>query len=286
MEFWLISDGEKEGPILDFELRSRIRGKEVTADQKVWYSELEKWTPIGELELFANEFTADAVNEDNVEDYLSQLDKDLADGKSNAPTPPPIPPEIHLWRRFGARWFDYLAYLALFHIWIVWADVDLKALAQRSLFPIVFVMPWIFFEAVALHFWGTTLGKWLTGLKVRTVEAQKLTAGKALLRTVRVMILGMGFAQPFLIIICHLLASWFATKKKIVLWDSSAGIRLERAKETPQKWIAFAVGIFFSFSVLMWAAYQIAPSLMTPEKRAEFEKMQQQMEQALESEKN
>ena len=38
MEFWLIIEGEKEGPILDFELRSRIRNGEVSAEQKVWHS--------------------------------------------------------------------------------------------------------------------------------------------------------------------------------------------------------------------------------------------------------
>ena len=84
----------------------------------IWYSDLEEWTPIGEVELFASEFSVTTVTEENVEGYLAQLDEEEA----AVPKPPPIPTELHIWRRFGARWFDYMAYMSVFLI-LVWAMV-------------------------------------------------------------------------------------------------------------------------------------------------------------------
>lgn len=277
MEFWIVSDGEKEGPFLDFDLRTRIREGEVQRDQKVWHADLDGWTPIGELELFANEFKDEVkvVTGENVEDYLADLDEEEA----TTPSPPPVPAELHIARRFGARWFDYLAYMALFFVWVALAGVDLKGLQQRPLFPLILVLPWIFLEAAALHFWGTTPGKWLTGLQVRGPEGNKLAPGAAFLRTVRVMILGMGFTQIILREICQAVALWFAVKKKVVLWDTSVGNRLETAAESPRKWVAFGVGMLLSLILLTSSAYHVGLSQMTDEERAEYEEMQDKIEQ-------
>ena len=268
MEFWVVREGEKEGPMLDFDLRSRIRSGEVKAEQKVWYSDLEEWTPIGEVELFANEFKVTTVTDENVEGYLSQLDDEI---EPATPKPPPVPVELHIWRRFGARWFDYMAYMAVVFILVLIFKVDLIGLQQKALFPFVLILPWIFLETASLHFWGTTPGKWLAGLKVRGPFQQNLSAGAALLRTMRVMILGMGFAQPVLREICQALAFWFATKKKVVLWDTPVGTRLERIQDLPQKWVALGVGIVGSLLIIMAASYQIVHSQMSPEELQEME---------------
>ena len=273
MEFWIVSKGEKEGPMLDFDLRSRIRSGEVKAEQKVWYSDLEEWTPIGEVELFANEFEVTTVTEENVEGYLAKLDKEEA----VTPTPPPVPTELHLWRRFGARWFDYMAYMAVFFVLVLVFSLDFIGMRQSMLFPFVFVLPWIFLEAVSLHFWGTTPGKWLAGLQVRGPTREKLTAGASMLRTMRVMILGMGFGQPILREICQGLAFWFATKKKVVLWDTPVGSRLERLPDTPLKWVGFGVGMVVFLTIIMVAFYQIELSQMSPEELQERNERIQQI---------
>lgn len=266
--------------MLDYELRSRIRSGEVQADQKVWFSDLEEWTAVGELELFAHEFREAKIDEDNVEGYLQQLDEELESTQEVVPTPPPVPAELHLWRRFGARWFDYLAYMSVFFGWVAWTEVSLEGLRQRALFPVVLILPWVFLEAVALHFWGTTPGKWLVGLRVRDKNSRKLTAGAALLRTVRVMILGMGFGRILLREICHLLALWFAIKKKVVLWDASVGIRLERAEESTTKWVIFGLGMLVSLGMVIWLHLHITFTQMSPEDR---EDLGQQWREALTS---
>ncbi len=273
MEFWIIKDGEKEGPLLDFDLRSRIRAGEVTAEQKVWCSALDEWTPLGEVGLFTNEFEITKVTEENVDDYLSQVDREIEEPVVQSG----LPSEIHLWRRFAARWFDYLVFLALLFSVIAITGIDLAGLQRNLFFPFVMILPWLFVETTLLHFWGTTPGKWLTGLQVRDAEGRKLSAGASFTRTMRVMILGMGFAQPLFREVCHLISLWLAVKKKIVMWDTGVGIRLERIRETPVKWVTFALGLLFSFIVLTVAAYQIGLSQMTPEELNELEQRVQRI---------
>ena len=273
--------------MLDFDLRSRIRSGEVQSHHKLWFTELEEWTPIGEVALFANEFEVEGVKIDgeNVEGYLAELEEELESRESTPPTPPPLPPDLHLWRRFGGRWFDYLGYMAVFFVWIAWTGADLKALHQRALFPVVLILPWMFLEAASLHYWGTTPGKWLVGLRVRDASSRKLSPGMALFRTMRVMILGMGFGQVFLREFCHLVALWFAVKRKVVLWDASMGIRLERAPESPQKWIAFGVGILMFISVSMAAGLKIAEVNPSPEEKAGLAELQKLRDQLFNPEK-
>lgn len=264
--------------MLDFDLRSRIRSGEVTADQKVWHADLEGWMPIGELDLFANEFEITTVTEDNVGDYLEKL----AEEDSVVPTsPPPIPVELHIWRRFGARWFDYLAYMAAFFTLVAVADLDLVGLSEKALFPFVLILPWVFLEAASLHFWGTTPGKWLSGLRVRGGNLKNLSAGAAMLRTMRVMILGMGFAQPVLSQICQGLAFWFAKKKKVVLWDTPVGNRLEFVKDVPLKWVAFGLGMALFLLVNLAGLYQFRLSQLSPEQLADHEARKAAIEQIL-----
>ena len=268
MEFWLIKDGEKEGPILDFELRSRIRSGEVSAEQKVWHADLDDWIPIGEAELFANEFKSELIGEENVGKYLAGLEEE------ESATPPPFPVEpvqIHLWRRFGARYFDYFGYMMVFFLMVVVFDLELKAMGENPWFPFVLVLPLLFIETTLLTYWGTTPGKWLTGLTVRGADERKLSGGAAFLRTMRVMILGMGFGQPILREICNLIALWFAVKKKVVIWDTPVGIRLRRLPDAAAKWVTFGLGIFFFMMVTGFASIQILYKEGTPEEKAKIE---------------
>lgn len=266
MEFWLINDGEKEGPILDFELRSRIRAGDVSEDQKVWYTELDGWTPIGEVELFANEFTPQIVTEENVESYLEKLEA----SEPHPVTPPPVPVELHLWRRFAGRWFDYLSYMLVFFLLVLTLDLDFLALGSNPYFAFVLILPWLFLETVALHYWGTTPGKWLVGLKVRGPNGEKLTPGLSFLRTMRVMILGMGFGQIFLREICHLVALWFAVKKKVVMWDTPAGIRLIRSPDSAAKWVTFGLSLLCVLLFNLSALFVISYENMSPDERDKF----------------
>lgn len=295
MEIWLIEDGKKTGPFIDFEVRSRIHAGEVKAETKVWYRDLDTWTPLGESPLFANEFEKEAepelVTAENVEAYTAKLDQELREqlaapnensdqsGEPAGPLAgvPALPRNLHLWRRFAARWFDFILYSLLMTAVIVWSGRSIFELASNSLFAFVSILPWFFLESLSTCIWGSTPGKWLVGLKVRGVHGQKLTAGQAILRTMRVIILGMGFGQGVLIIICHSIAAWLGFKRQIVLWDTPVGTNVLLDDPKPAKWLAlggFLFLFFFLYTLLMLPMMsQMDTDKLSPEEKKVWEQV-------------
>ena len=52
MDIWIILDGEKIGPIHDFEIRRKIEAGELSATTPAWHEGLAAWKPLVEIELF------------------------------------------------------------------------------------------------------------------------------------------------------------------------------------------------------------------------------------------
>ena len=93
------------------------------------------------------------------------------------------------WRRYAARWLDLLIY------GLLWNAV------ARCIFRLnlgsEFYAGWLFtlvdtavgvllmllIEPALLHFWGTTPGKWLFGLRVRAENGEKIAYRTAFART-------------------------------------------------------------------------------------------------------
>ena len=253
MQIWLITDGEKEGPFLDFEIRSRIQSGELSQDQKVWHSDLDGWTPLGEVDLFAHEFEKKSHIEEQIEEEQAELAS--LEKAAKEPRLQPVMRDLHLWRRFGARWFDYLLYMTLLLGAIVLARVDFFALSLSPWFPFVSLLPWIFLESISLSFWGTTPGKWLAGLRVRNAAQDKLSSGQSILRSMRVVILGMGFGPGIFLFLCHGISAWLGFKKKIVLWDTPVGTEVNVHEPKPEKWVGFGLGIAGLLSGLMGLSF-------------------------------
>lgn len=281
MDYWYLKDGEKLGPLTEFEIRSRIRNGDVQPDDKVWYRDLDAWLPLREVEALVSELPAsedfledfEEINSDNVDDYLERLDQVFEGHSKQAPPPLPIKGINRgtLWRRFAARWFDFQLYILLFLTTLLLANAGLGELMGNKYYFFVLILPWILFEAVALTSWGTTPGKWLTGFKVRDEEGKKLSARTALLRTIRVMILGMGFGIPILREVSWLFHYWLSKKIGSVLWDTSARIRVQSVGQSTQRWVAYGLllgAILISFMAVNVHVYYHE---MTDEQRAPVE---------------
>ncbi len=94
MQFWLIDNGEKSGPLEDYEIRELIRKGEVSSDRKIWHEGADGWISAGEVAVLKSEF------EQKLE-------------------PPPIPEELKdlqpffYLRRGGARGLAYMLYLLM-----------------------------------------------------------------------------------------------------------------------------------------------------------------------------
>ena len=109
------------------------------------------------------------------------------------------------WRRFFARVLDYWLLIlpvgfgtgmilgALSVTWVLWLQKPMNALMLNlALAPVVMLL-----EALLFAWLGTTPGKWLLGVQVRTLDGQRPDLGQYLRRQSRVYVFGIAGWLPF-----------------------------------------------------------------------------------------
>ena len=106
---------------------------------------------------------------------------------------------VHPWRRYFARTIDYLI-LNLLELFLLVAVLRIRPLNDPVYtwmgLAIVSYLLWIPLEAVLLHFWGTTPGKWIMGIRIESVNGGKLSIFAALGRAWSVLWGGYGMTVP------------------------------------------------------------------------------------------
>ena len=149
-----------------------------------------------------------------------------------------IPPAGCPWRRYFARSLDLSLYgliwsmvgqwglrinPVLYHAW-VWTLACTYAGAVLMLA----------FEPVLLHFWGTTIGKWVFGLSVCDEDGHKLSIRTAFARAWGVFCIGMGWGIP-LYNLYRMWRSYRTCTEEELSWDlDNACAIVVRERET--KW--------------------------------------------------
>jgi DNA-binding transcriptional MerR regulator len=138
----------------------------------------------------------------NAEHYLTMLreirfqDRPVArtDFREN------IPKEIHPWRRFFARWLDYGLWSAVItFVYIVILRVrPLPGNFLSALITIFGMALSIPVEALMLHKFGTTSGKFAFGIRLESIQGGNLTWEEALRRSCNVYVQGCGCCIPVL----------------------------------------------------------------------------------------
>jgi len=242
MELWIIRDGEKSGPLEDYEVREMVRSGEVGPETRVWHEGAGGWLRADEVSVLTGEFRKEAE-------------------------PPPIPLQrerFRPWRRFGARFFDLISYSLILVVAARLTDGGLQSdenVAPSPWLIIGTLLPAILIEAALLGSVGFTPGKWLLRMRVETMDGQRLTTGQAFVRSMRVWILGMGMREPILMALGHLLSLWFGLKKGALLWDLQSGFEV-RAEELDARRVAgFAGALVTLIGLSFWALWpQLGPA--------------------------
>lgn len=225
MVLWLIQDGEKSGPFEDYEVREMIRDGKVTEETRVWHEGAEGWVTAPEVPVLEGEFVNKVVE------------------------PPPIPrqmPPFLAWRRLGARFFDFTLYSLVFNGILLLLGHEMSIQPDQSGWILVArVVPVILMEAALVSSFGFTPGKWLLGLRVETRLKQRLSTGQAIVRSMRVWVLGMGMMELVLMFLGHCLSLWFGLKKGGMLWDLQSGFQVANRELPPKRvifyWVAFTL---------------------------------------------
>jgi len=219
----------------DYELRELIRSKKVTADTKVWHEGADDWLPAREVQFLKKDFPT-------VE-------------------PPPIPqeaPVFHMWRRFVARWFDMMLYVALLAVVFRLAGIRFMPTPEEQLgiSALFRFLPMVIMEGALLSAFGITPGKYLMALKVTRDTGELISAGAAIMRSLRVWVLGMGMNLPILTVIGHEIAVWFGKKRGAPIWDLVPPFRVTGKVLNPQKIVLLVVGVLAINGVLTWATWE------------------------------
>lgn len=134
------------------------------------------------------------------------------------------------WRRYFARTMDVSLCsisIEIFLMLVFRYNPFSNRLGIQLIIVIISLILVIFVEPLLLKVFGTTPGKWITGMKVYNSEYERNPSyTEALSRTIRVMWYGMGFLIPVYHII-RLIKSYRSCKKNTTLrWEQETEIQL------------------------------------------------------------
>ena len=255
MDIWIIRNGEKVGPIHDYEARRKIESGELTRDTPAWHEGLDAWRPLGEIAIFKDEFNW--VHLDDLDSGPTHEEEEAA--LLAAATPPPLPIGPVLWRRFWARWLDIHVYVAVWWLSMWVSGRQIEAVLNNIWIMVVQLVPWFIVESILIHRFGTTPGKWLLGLRVANTNGTPLSLAAATLRSFRVLVGGVGFGFSLLALFCQTLSYFTAKRLGNALWDHAGGHRVQSRPLVAWR-IIVAVCVFLAALQLQMAV--IAPYVL------------------------
>ncbi|MBE0546237.1 MAG: RDD family protein [Rubrivivax sp.] len=192
-EWWYSLDGRRAGPISANDLRQLLIIGTLAQSTLVWKEGLSEWLPISQVEVFASILRA----------LPPELPKALTEKDLRAVT------SAGPWRRFFARIID---------LWILAIPTTFgAAYALASMYPAfavwiqrpgsAFVLGWLLLpltlsaEAVVFGIFGTTPGKALLAIAVRTSTGTKLSFAEYVRRQIRLYWFGLGTGFPFVSVV-------------------------------------------------------------------------------------
>jgi uncharacterized RDD family membrane protein YckC len=234
MDFWLIRNGEKTGPLPDYEIRSKIETGDLKPEDPVWSEGMDGWMPLKSVALFT--------------DCCERREVAAAPVAPPSLLPPlPVPPAVY--RRFWARWFDLISYGSLWWLGLWATGNDLKAMLLNPWFVVLHLLPWFLLETLLIHHFGTTPGKALLGLSVVNVDGSALSYSQSLRRAIRVMIAGIGFGIGVLSPVCQIL-NWVTVRWiGMTLWDRSGGHQVRVRPLNPLRVMTLVIGFFLAAQI-------------------------------------
>lgn len=167
------------------------------------------------------------------------------------------------WRRYLARLFDFALYYLIwltFLAFIFQINVIGRSSPESLLDNIIAVFLMLFIEPLLLHFFKTTPGKSIFGLKIEKYDSKALSYSDGLERTFSVLGTGMGFKIPFYEIV-RLWKSYVICKEnKVQPWDESFSYTIKDTKFYRIPYFVMACILMFAMLLTIVSAQMIPPN--------------------------
>lgn len=254
MDIWIIRNGEKYGPFHDYDIRRKIEAEELSPDAPAWHEGLPEWIPISKIPIFENEFKARAMPKAKPEPE-PPLVQPSATASSHV-EPPSIPEKPKIIRRFWARWLDINVYVAIWWLILYYSGRDIGAIFSNQWIILSQYVPWFVIEILLIHYFATTPGKWLLGLRVVNADGSNLSLTESTRRALRVYVLGIGLGWSIVTIFCQGLSAFTTRRLGNPLWDH---LGQHRVRSKP-----FAVWRILLVIMLFFAAIQGQMAVIFP----------------------
>ena len=175
----------------------------------------------------------------NAVKYLEELER-----ARSVPVPVPesdvIPKVQAPWRRYFARCLDVSLYSLIRNGILLSCGlnrlVSLQGMQLRDAVPVHLLnilfegILMVYLESPLLHWFGTTPGKALLGLRVQDPDGGRLSFDKAFLRTLSVLFRGMGLCIPIVNIVQEYRSYEACTRGKTLPWEEDSVLMLRDAK--------------------------------------------------------
>ncbi len=219
--YWII--GKKQcGPATVPDVISLVQMEELTPDSLGWHAGCEHWMPLRELPALA-----DFLQERPAQESQDDLPPVPGEGEPAVETPAKAPDLPHgavrvylpsPGVRLLARLVDMALYVTLLFGVIYVREIPFNAslLPSSPLAWIAFVL----LEACLLRALGTTPGKALLGIHVRSVDGSELGFGRAFARSCLVFLGGVGMMVSLLPLFMMGYSWWVLRTRGITMWDA------------------------------------------------------------------
>lgn len=184
--------------------------------------------------------------------WLERLEQEGAPSSRFTPPEtaiPDLPVAPHPIRRFLARTLDYnLMALVLLAIQLfVFQNPSSDSAILDWLGGYLILLPMLAVEAVLLHLWGTTPGKWLLGLSLRDRQGKKLSLARALRRSRLLFSKGYGYNIPIYNLYRHYKSFRICAELEPLPWDQDETTSLADD-------VAYTAAPFCTFHGVRWTA--------------------------------
>ena len=226
-----------------------INNKDLAKDTLAWHEGMDKWLPIGEIDLFESSFqelprakniehdsnpseksSVEVVDKSNVKAYLEQLAKQdkvsshkpvrkyTADGDP-VTTLHDGEIGIFLWRRIFARILDSTFLISVLFMTAIFAHKDPVDFFTKAEHGVLIFTFYTFYEILCLHLFGSSIGKAILGIRIESFAGPNLSLLRATFRGLATTFIILVFGDPIFAIVLFFLCILFVKKRKMLPWD-------------------------------------------------------------------
>jgi uncharacterized RDD family membrane protein YckC len=238
----LNDQNQQEGPISEETLHRLFATGSVKSTTAVWTPTLAEWST------YEKQFPPKNQITEILPQVPSRKDSQFFGG-------------IHRpWRRCFARFVDlnlfgkFVLLCLLFVINGVTPEIG-STINGYLLDPLtsgtILLLAWLPFECALISLTGSTPGKWLFGIGVRSSSGSKLLFGASLKRYISMMIQGVGLCIPIVAFFTQIYSYKQLTLKGTTAWDKASNAIVSHAEPLSWRYFTGTVGVILAFSLVV-----------------------------------